>query len=92
MPVKRSASIESPIVKRRRHTSSFDDAEDRWADWPAPRNAMLAARRFLTDIVENQHSVLIVPDKDADGLSGRSALDRSPSTDHTQLAPCFIAF
>ncbi|KAK4685760.1 single-stranded-DNA-specific exonuclease, partial [Tremellales sp. Uapishka_1] len=45
-----------------------------WADWPAPRQQMKEARAFIMDIIENRRSVLIVPDKDADGLSAGTLL------------------
>lgn len=60
-----------------------------WADWPAPRAAIEAAQDFILDMwviqsqtdnnmrsVKNDRTVLIVPDKDADGLSGELGLPR----------------
>ncbi|KAH9214966.1 DHH family protein-like protein [Leptodontidium sp. 2 PMI_412] len=37
--------------------------------WPAPESQMVAARAFLRNCAAVQKSTLIVPDKDADGLS-----------------------
>ena len=58
----------APPRKRQKPTLEHDEV---WMDWPAPRSAMEEARQFMKDIVDNGRSVLIVPDKDADGLSGR---------------------
>lgn len=63
-----------------------------WDNWPAPSDAMERARLFILDMyvyishtgqalslsVESRRSVLIVPDKDADGLSG----------EHSQTTRC----
>ncbi|BGP20350.1 hypothetical protein JCM10213_001596 [Rhodosporidiobolus nylandii] len=40
-----------------------------WKDWPAPREQMEEAKRWINECVEGKHRVLLVPDKDADGLS-----------------------
>ncbi|GAA5912997.1 hypothetical protein JCM6882_008893 [Rhodosporidiobolus microsporus] len=41
----------------------------RWSDWPAPRTQMDAAKAWIRECVEGKHRILLVPDKDADGLS-----------------------
>ncbi|OCF45106.1 hypothetical protein I317_00907 [Kwoniella heveanensis CBS 569] len=77
----------SPVKRRRRSSSTSTSAEalqefshagkeygPQWNDWPAPRSAMAEARDFIRDIVGNKRSVLIVPDKDADGLSAGTLL------------------
>eukprot|EP01117_Protostelium_nocturnum_P014776 TRINITY_DN5657_c0_g1_i1.p1 TRINITY_DN5657_c0_g1~~TRINITY_DN5657_c0_g1_i1.p1 ORF type:complete len:500 (-),score=187.92 TRINITY_DN5657_c0_g1_i1:301-1800(-) len=43
--------------------------EDKCEEWPAPVKEMQVAKEFFTETVKNLHKVLIVPDKDADGLS-----------------------
>ena len=84
---KRSAAVLAAPLKRARYECT-NKAHDSWADWPAPRSAMYAARAFLDDVIQHKRSVLIVPDKDADGLSGRwsSGIERflDPSG-HTPL-------
>lgn len=40
-----------------------------YTDWPAPKAAMDAARVFVKECAEGNHRTLLVPDKDADGLS-----------------------
>ncbi|WWD22490.1 hypothetical protein CI109_106983 [Kwoniella shandongensis] len=87
--VKRSPSFDSIVSPKRRRLSSspLRSVADqsaaafeyglRWQDWPAPRTAMKEAREFILDIVENKRSVLIVPDKDADGLSAGTLLYRT---------------
>ncbi|WVF66062.1 hypothetical protein IAT40_000800 [Kwoniella sp. CBS 6097] len=77
----------SPVKRRRRSSSSSTSSGvlqelshagkeygPKWNDWPAPRSAMAEARDFIRDIVDNKRSVLIVPDKDADGLSAGTLL------------------
>ncbi|KKY29187.1 putative dhh family protein [Phaeomoniella chlamydospora] len=45
--------------------------------WPAPEEAMEGARRFIKDCVAAGEKALIVPDKDADGLSSGVILYRA---------------
>ncbi|KAJ9105576.1 hypothetical protein QFC19_003558 [Naganishia cerealis] len=64
----------SPVkrVKRSSSTSADDElvtVDDAWIDWPAPRAAIERAREFLVDISKAQRRVLLLPDKDADGLT-----------------------
>ncbi|GAA6017875.1 hypothetical protein JCM10207_003484 [Rhodosporidiobolus poonsookiae] len=40
-----------------------------WRDWPAPREQMESAKDFIRECVTDKHRVLLIPDKDADGLS-----------------------
>ncbi|GAA5987002.1 hypothetical protein JCM11641_004415 [Rhodosporidiobolus odoratus] len=40
-----------------------------WKDWPAPRTQMEEAKEWIKECVREKHRVLLVPDKDADGLS-----------------------
>nr|XP_019014475.1 uncharacterized protein I206_00557 [Kwoniella pini CBS 10737]OCF53256.1 hypothetical protein I206_00557 [Kwoniella pini CBS 10737] len=85
--VKRSASSEAGSPPKRRRRSSTTSLKEistlshaakeygpEWNDWPAPIQAMEEARGFIRDIVINKRSVLIVPDKDADGLSAGTIL------------------
>ncbi|RXK38730.1 hypothetical protein M231_04040 [Tremella mesenterica] len=85
--MKREASSPaSPSSKRRRRSStpelkpvisSFSSVSEfgsQWDEWPAPRADMTAAREFIIDIVKEKRSVVIVPDKDADGLSAGTLL------------------
>ncbi|WRT63865.1 uncharacterized protein IL334_000790 [Kwoniella shivajii] len=86
--VKREAStdnLNSPPKRRRRSSTSplkevstlshaAREYGPQWNDWPAPAHAMEEARDFIRDIVSNKRSVLIVPDKDADGLSAGTIL------------------
>ncbi|KAK8845538.1 hypothetical protein IAR55_006253 [Kwoniella newhampshirensis] len=90
----------SPVLKRRRLSSTpLRDLSEysaagleygsQWQDWPAPRVAMSEAREFIVDIVKNKRSVLIVPDKDADGLSAGTLLYRTLV--HMGHAPSLIS-
>ncbi|WWC85785.1 uncharacterized protein L201_000652 [Kwoniella dendrophila CBS 6074] len=85
--VKRSASSEASSPPKRRRRSSTTSLKEvstlshaareygpQWNDWPAPILAMEEARDFIRDIVDKRRSVLIVPDKDADGLSAGTIL------------------
>ncbi|GAA5834373.1 hypothetical protein JCM11251_007972 [Rhodosporidiobolus azoricus] len=74
---KRSASPapSAPTKKVRRSASPASDeasegaGKGKWKDWPAPRSQMEDAKAWIKECVEGKHRVLIVPDKDADGLS-----------------------
>ncbi|GAA5886938.1 hypothetical protein JCM3774_000625 [Rhodotorula dairenensis] len=46
----------------------------RWKDWPAPHEQMETAREWIRDCVKGKHRVLLIPDKDADGLSSACLL------------------
>ncbi|GAA6039530.1 hypothetical protein JCM8097_008370 [Rhodosporidiobolus ruineniae] len=73
----------SPVKKQRRSASPAgvgSDSKDgllagelagrgRWKDWPAPRTQMEEAKAWIRECVETKQRVLLVPDKDADGLS-----------------------
>ncbi|CED83041.1 hypothetical protein [Phaffia rhodozyma] len=48
-----------------------------YADWPAPRESMERAKSFLRDCVQGSHRVVLIPDKDADGLSSTLILYRT---------------
>lgn len=52
----------------------------RWRDWPAPLEQMQAAREFVVNCVQRKDLVIIVPDKDADGLSSCMILHRTLTT------------
>jgi hypothetical protein len=72
--------------------SSTSEYGPQWDNWPAPSDAMERARLFILDVyvytpltgqalspsVQSRRSILIVPDKDADGLSG----------EHSQTTRC----
>ncbi|PRP87703.1 hypothetical protein PROFUN_02403 [Planoprotostelium fungivorum] len=47
------------------------------SEWPAPSIQMEEGRKFLMETVEGKHNVLIIPDKDADGLSSGAIALRS---------------
>lgn len=49
-----------------------------WADWPAPRGMMADAREWVKDTATKGKKVLLLPDKDADGLTGESTLFWQP--------------
>ena len=76
---KRSLSSQSLIAppKRQRTVDRIaspcpiaGDIRYNGADWPAPHNALRAARNFLLETVSKGYRVVIAPDKDADGLTG----------------------
>ncbi|GAA5982402.1 hypothetical protein JCM10908_006632 [Rhodotorula pacifica] len=46
----------------------------KWKDWPAPAEQMERAREWIRECVANKHRVLLIPDKDADGLSSACLL------------------
>jgi len=48
-----------------------------FSDWPAPADKIEQARSFLRDCAALKKPTLIVPDKDADGLSAGLVLWRS---------------
>ncbi|WVR03621.1 hypothetical protein IAU60_000614 [Kwoniella sp. DSM 27419] len=85
--VKRSASTEAASEGESSSTLYSTELQElshagreygpEWNDWPAPRGAMAEARAFIRDIVAHKRSVLIVPDKDADGLSAGTLLYRT---------------
>ncbi|WWD09001.1 hypothetical protein V865_007116 [Kwoniella europaea PYCC6329] len=100
--VKRSASSEAGSPPKRRRRSSTTSLKEvsalshaakeygpQWNDWPAPAAAMEEARCFIRDIVDNKRSVLIVPDKDADGLSAGTLLYRTLI--HMKHSPSLIS-
>ncbi|KAM5354973.1 hypothetical protein ACJ41O_001619 [Fusarium nematophilum] len=45
--------------------------------WPAPRDKMEEARSFIRDCASSNERVLVVPDKDADGLTSGAILQRT---------------
>ncbi|KZT58728.1 DHH phosphoesterase [Calocera cornea HHB12733] len=66
-----AASSPSKRVKReeREPDTSDEDAQQVFPDWPAPQEQLNMARDFIRECVRDKHKVVIVPDKDADGLS-----------------------
>lgn len=66
-----------------------DETAEVTPEWPAPKSAMEAARRFVLDIVKQNRSVLIAPDKDADGLTGNKSVEGKDSGSCPQLAVSF---
>ncbi|KAI7085945.1 hypothetical protein KC352_g40870, partial [Hortaea werneckii] len=56
------------------HLSSSVREEDGSIRWPAPKAQMAKARQMILDCAKNQSKTLIVPDKDADGLSSGAIL------------------
>ena len=71
-----------PAKKRSRSTSSDETTECAQRprllsppiDWPAPKISIEAVRSFILDCVHSPSPVLLVPDKDADGLCSGSIL------------------
>ncbi|KAI7193020.1 DHH family protein [Hortaea werneckii] len=80
--MKRKASptkAESPPKKAKAeipeyHLSPPVREEDGSIQWPAPRAQMARARQIILDCAKSQSKTLIVPDKDADGLSAGAIL------------------
>ncbi|KAI0593472.1 DHH family protein [Biscogniauxia sp. FL1348] len=58
-------------------TPSLVDPETGEIIWPAPADQMSRARDFILECVAAQQRTLIVPDKDADGLSSGAILRRT---------------
>lgn len=48
----------------------YETAGSGWEDWPAPRGTMAEAREWVKAAANGRKKVLLVPDKDADGLTG----------------------
>lgn len=68
--MKRSSSSNGPSKKAKIMCRAQPDTLPHYyADWPAPKAAMDAARTFIRECASNNHLTLLVPDKDADGLS-----------------------
>lgn len=51
------------------HQSHPESESSDYADWPAPLTSINAARAFIKECATGNHLTLLVPDKDADGLS-----------------------
>ncbi|KAG7529431.1 hypothetical protein FFLO_05659 [Filobasidium floriforme] len=64
--------VPGPVPK-----TAAEEFGDEWLDWPAPRPAIKAAQEFIKDIAANKRKVLLVPDKDADGLSAGYVLHKT---------------
>ncbi|EEU37709.1 uncharacterized protein NECHADRAFT_24662, partial [Fusarium vanettenii 77-13-4] len=45
--------------------------------WPAPKNKIKAARKFIQECVSAKQRTLIVPDRDVDGLTSGAILERT---------------
>ncbi|KAI7164732.1 hypothetical protein D0869_08616 [Hortaea werneckii] len=56
------------------HLSPSVREEDGSIQWPAPRAQIEKARQMILDCAKSQSKTLIVPDKDADGLSAGAIL------------------
>ncbi|TFK46470.1 DHH phosphoesterase [Heliocybe sulcata] len=64
-------AVMPPRTQEVRTTSSVVTMNDTpLKNWPAPTAALEAARVFLKECAAAQQTTLLVPDKDADGLSG----------------------
>ncbi|KAI5453465.1 hypothetical protein NCC49_005940 [Naganishia albida] len=75
-----TTSSPSKRVKRSRSASSEGElvaVKDAWPDWPAPREAIDRARDFILEIAKSQRRVLLMPDKDADGLTSGYVLHKT---------------
>ncbi|GAA5859280.1 hypothetical protein JCM8547_008950 [Rhodosporidiobolus lusitaniae] len=83
-PAKRARKADPPIAAVKLEDEVYGKKE--WKDWPAPRTQMQEAKEWIRECVEGKHRVILVPDKDADGLSSSlilslalRALDHPPS-------------
>ncbi|KAL0945758.1 hypothetical protein HGRIS_012047 [Hohenbuehelia grisea] len=78
---KRSISPQChPILKKPRvdaHQENVNIDAGRGSDWPASHAKIEEARRFIRDCAERALHTIIVPDKDADGLSAGLILYRT---------------
>ncbi|KAI1760058.1 DHH phosphoesterase [Hypoxylon sp. FL1150] len=84
--MKRSASSISkatPRAKKSRtevpeyHSTPSVKDESGEAIWPAPKAQIEQARKFILDCASSKKKTLIVPDKDADGLTSGSILQKT---------------
>jgi single-stranded DNA-specific DHH superfamily exonuclease len=81
--MKRSANGSKPAAKRKRielpeyHAtpSSLDENGDRI--WPAPKDQLAFAKSFILEAAKSGRRILIVPDKDTDGLTSGVILYRT---------------
>ncbi|KZO93868.1 DHH phosphoesterase [Calocera viscosa TUFC12733] len=65
-----ASSSPSKRVKREPEPDTSDDEPEQvFPNWPAPQEQIDMARVFIRECVRDKHKVVIVPDKDADGLS-----------------------
>jgi len=72
--MKRAANGKPKAVKPRHQVPDYTDSEPQRDEhgnpiWPAPAEAIEKARVFLKQCATSNEKVLLVPDKDADGLS-----------------------
>ncbi|KAI4178795.1 MAG: hypothetical protein LQ348_005535 [Seirophora lacunosa] len=72
----------SDSKRQREHVPDYCDARSRQDDqgvitWPAPSGAIESARVFLKECASSQQNILIVPDKDADGLDAGVIIHRT---------------
>ncbi|TGJ85861.1 hypothetical protein E0Z10_g2938 [Xylaria hypoxylon] len=70
------AKRQRPQVPEYHLTPSLRD-ESGEAIWPAPRDQIERARNFIRECVTSKKRALIVPDKDADGLSSGAILQKT---------------
>ncbi|KZT24815.1 DHH phosphoesterase [Neolentinus lepideus HHB14362 ss-1] len=69
MPPKRY----TPIIRPSSPATSYKNLRE----WPAPTTALAAARAYLKECAVAQQTTLIVPDKDADGLTAGCIIRRT---------------
>ncbi|KAF2209654.1 hypothetical protein CERZMDRAFT_46559 [Cercospora zeae-maydis SCOH1-5] len=83
IPSKRKAPLSqrsTPAKKRARaaipeyHTTPSVQDEDGSIQWPAPRAQIKRARSIIVNCAEGEGNIVLVPDKDADGLSAGAIL------------------
>lgn len=77
---RRYASVLGPAASKRAKTSaplrisrSHSPEDTAFLDWPAPREAIQSARKWILQAIDQKQKILIAPDKDADGLSGTAS-------------------
>ncbi|KAK3935456.1 hypothetical protein QBC46DRAFT_323358 [Diplogelasinospora grovesii] len=72
----RSSKKPRPTIPEYHLTPSTRDASGEII-WPAPKDQMESARQFILECVAAKKKTLIVPDKDADGLTAGAILQKT---------------
>ncbi|KAL5531570.1 hypothetical protein ACEPAG_4447 [Sanghuangporus baumii] len=73
MASKRKSASTNPSASKKRKANSDSNGSNSssqdFTNWPAPREHMDDARAFIRECTRGKYTTLLVPDKDADGLS-----------------------
>ncbi|GAA5830596.1 hypothetical protein JCM3766R1_002776 [Sporobolomyces carnicolor] len=90
-PAKKAKIAGSKVKKVEVETAEGNDVlgEGIWKDWPAPRDQLELAKRFILEAVKEKHRILLCPDKDTDGLSSCLVLYRT-LTEHLSHPPHLV--